>query len=320
MPHHCAILDDYQNVALKLADWSKLKGQVDVRVYNESLGDQAAVIRALKDCAIVCLMRERTLFPRAVFEGLPELKLLVTSGARNAAIDLAAAEARKVVVCGTQSPGDPTAELAIGLMLELARKIGYEHAKLKAGARWQTTLGVDLGGKTLGCVGLGKLGGKAAQIARAIGMDVIAWSQNLTAERCGEIGATLVTKEELFRRADFITVHLQLSPRTRGLIGAQDLNLMKPTAYFINTSRGPIVEEAALIDVLRNKKIAGAGLDVYDVEPLPLDHPYRKLDNAVITPHLGYVTEDNYRHFYGQMVENIQGFLAGKPLRVIKAK
>jgi D-3-phosphoglycerate dehydrogenase len=224
------------------------------------------------------------------------------------------------VVCGTQSPGDPTAELAIGLMLELARKIGYEHAKLKAGARWQTTLGVDLGGKTLGCVGLGKLGGKVAQIGRAIGMDVIAWSQNLTADRCREVGATLVTKEELFRRADFITVHLQLSPRTRGLIGAQDLNLMKPTAYFINTSRGPIVEEAALIDTLRNKKIAGAGLDVYDVEPLPLDHPYRKLDNAVITPHLGYVTEDNYRHFYGQMVENIEGFLAGKPLRVIKAK
>jgi phosphoglycerate dehydrogenase-like enzyme len=320
MPHHCAILDDYQNVALKLADWSKLKGQVDVRVYNDSLGDQAAVIRALKDCAIVCLMRERTLFPRAVFEGLPELKLLVTSGARNAAIDLPAAEERKVVVCGTETPGNPTAELAVGLMLELTRKIGYEHAKLKAGARWQTTLGVDLGGKTLGCVGLGRLGAKTAQIARAIGMDVIAWSQNLTAERCREVGATLVTKEELFRRADVITVHLQLSPRTRGLIGAKDLGAMKPTAYFINTSRGPIVEEAALIDVLRNKKIAGAGLDVYDVEPLPLDHPYRKLDNAVITPHLGYVTEDNYRHFYGQMVENIEGFLAGKPLRVIKAK
>jgi D-3-phosphoglycerate dehydrogenase len=320
MPHHCAILDDYQNVAFKLADWEQLKGQVDVRVYNESLGDQAAVIRALEDCSIVCLMRERTLFPRAVFEGLPELKLLVTSGARNAAIDLAAAEERKVVVCGTETPGNPTAELAIGLMLELTRKIGYEHAQLKGGARWQTTLGVDLGGKTLGCVGLGRLGAKTAHIARAIGMDIIAWSQNLTAERCREVGATLVTKDELFRRADVITVHLQLSPRTRGLIGAKDLGLMKPTAYFINTSRGPIVEEAALVDVLRNKKIAGAGLDVYDVEPLPLDHPYRKLDNAVITPHLGYVTEDNYRRFYGQMVENIQAFLAGKPLRVIKAK
>jgi D-3-phosphoglycerate dehydrogenase len=320
MPHRCAILDDYQNVALKLADWGKLAPDVEVKVFNESLGDQASVIRTLKDYSIVCLMRERTLFPRAVFEGLPELKLLVTSGARNAAIDLVAAEERKVVVCGTETPSSPTAELAIGLMLELARKIGYENARLKVGAKWQTTLGIDLGGKTLGCVGLGKLGAKAAQIGRAIGMDVIAWSQNLTAERCREIGATLVTKDELFRRADFITVHLQLSPRTRGLIGAQDLGLMKPTAFFINTSRGPIVEEAALLDALRNKRIAGAGLDVYDVEPLPLDHPYRKLDNAVITPHLGYVTEDNYRSFYGQMVEDIRAFLDGKPLRVIKAK
>ena len=320
MAHRCALLDDYQNVALKLADWEQLKGEVDVRVYNESLGDEANVIRTLKDCSIVCLMRERTLFPRAVFEGLPELKLVVTSGARNAAIDVTAAEERKVLVCGTAAPGNPTAELAIGLMLELARKIGYENAQLKAGARWQTTLGIDLGGKTLGVVGLGKLGSKAAQIGRAIGMDVIAWSQNLTAERCREADAGLVSKEELFRRADFITVHLQLSPRTRGLIGSQDLGLMKPTAFFINTSRGPIVEEAALLDALRNKRIAGAGLDVYDVEPLPLDHPYRKLDNAVLTPHLGYVTEDNYRQFYGQMVEDIRAFLDGKPVRVIKGK
>ena len=243
-----------------------------------------------------------------------------TGSARNAAIDLAAAEERKVVVCGTAAPGEPTAELAIGLMLELARHIGYENAQIKGGARWQTTLGIDLGGKTLGCVGLGKLGSKVAQIGRAIGMEVVAWSQNLTAERAREVGATLVSKEELFRRSDFITVHLQLSPRTRGLIGSADLALMKPTAYFINTSRGPIVEEAALLDVLRNKRIAGAGLDVYDVEPLPLDHPYRKLDNAVLTPHLGYVTEDNYHHWYGQMVEDIRAFLAGKPIRVIRPK
>jgi len=320
MPHRCAILDDYQNVALKLADWSKLGPDVAVKVFNESLGDQASVIRTLKDYSIVCLMRERTPFPRAVFEALPDLKLVVTSGARNAAIDLAAAEERKVVVCGTETPGNPTTELAFGLMLELTRKIGFENARLKAGAKWQTTLGIDLGGKTLGVVGLGKLGSKAAQIGRAIGMDIIAWSQNLTAERCREIGATLVSKDELFRRSDFITVHLQLSPRTRGLIGAKDLGLMKPTAYFINTSRGPIVEEAALLDALRAKRIAGAGIDVYDVEPLPLDHPLRKLDNAVITPHLGYVTEDNYRRFYGQMVEDIRAWLDGKPVRVIKAK
>ncbi len=320
MPHRCAILDDYQNVALKLADWSKLGPDVAVKVFNESLGDQASVIRTLKDYSIVCLMRERTPFPRAVFEALPDLKLVVTSGARNAAIDLVAAEERKVVVCGTETPGNPTTELAFGLMLELTRKIGFENARLKAGAKWQTTLGIDLGGKTLGVVGLGKLGSKAAQIGRAIGMDIIAWSQNLTAERCREIGATLVSKDELFRRSDFITVHLQLSPRTRGLIGAKDLGLMKPTAYFINTSRGPIVEEAALLDALRAKRIAGAGIDVYDVEPLPLDHPLRKLDNAVITPHLGYVTEDNYRRFYGQMVEDIRAWLDGKPVRVIKAK
>ena len=320
MPHRCAILDDYQNVALKLADWSKLGPDVAVKVFNESLGDQASVIRTLKDYSIVCLMRERTPFPRAVFEALPDLKLVVTSGARNAAIDLAAAEERKVVVCGTETPGNPTTELAFGLMLELTRKIGFENARLKAGAKWQTTLGTDLGGKTLGVVGLGKLGSKAAQIGRAIGMDIIAWSQNLTAERCREVGATLVSKDELFRRSDFITVHLQLSPRTRGLIGAKDLGLMKPTAYFINTSRGPIVEEAALLDALRAKRIAGAGIDVYDVEPLPLDHPLRKMDNAVITPHLGYVTEDNYRRFYGQMVEDIRAWLDGKPVRVIKAK
>ncbi|HYS49092.1 MAG TPA: D-2-hydroxyacid dehydrogenase family protein [Xanthobacteraceae bacterium] len=320
MPHRCAILDDYQNMALKLADWSKLGPDVAVKVFNESLGDQASVIRTLKDYSIVCLMRERTPFPRAVFEALPDLKLVVTSGARNAAIDLVAAEERKVVVCGTETPGNPTTELAFGLMLELTRKIGFENARLKAGAKWQTTLGIDLGGKTLGVVGLGKLGSKAAQIGRAIGMDIIAWSQNLTAERCREIGATLVSKDELFRRSDFITVHLQLSPRTRGLIGAKDLGLMKPTAYFINTSRGPIVEEAALLDALRAKRIAGAGIDVYDVEPLPLDHPLRKLDNAVITPHLGYVTEDNYRRFYGQMVEDIRAWLDGKPVRVIKAK
>ena len=320
MPHRCAILDDYQNVALKLADWSKLGPDVAVKVFNESLGDQASVIRTLKDYSIVCLMRERTPFPRAVFEALPDLKLVVTSGARNAAIDLAAAEERKVVVCGTETPGNPTTELAFGLMLELTRKIGFENARLKAGAKWQTTLGTDLGGKTLGVVGLGKLGSKAAQIGRAIGMDIIAWSQNLTAERCREVGATLVSKDELFRRSDFITVHLQLSPRTRGLIGAKDFALMKPTAYFINTSRGPIAEEAALIDALRAKRIAGAGIDVYDVEPLPLDHPLRKLDNAVITPHLGYVTEDNYRRFYGQMVEDIRAWLDGKPVRVIKAK
>src|SRR5262245_751041 len=316
MANRCAILDDYQNVALTLADWKSLSN-VELQVFNKPLCDQSAVIKSLQGFPIVSLMRERTPFPRAVIEGLPDLKLLLTSGMRNAAIDLVAAKDRDVVVCGTESPGSPTAELAWGLMLELARKIGYEHARLKGGAWWQSTLGHDLGGKTLGGVGLGKLGSKVAQVGRAFGMKVVAWSQNLTEDRAREAGATLVSKEDLFRQADFISVHLQLSPRTRGLIGARELGLMKPTAYFINTSRGPIVEEAALLEVLRAGRIAGAGLDVYDVEPLPIDHPLRKLDNAVLTPHLGYVTEDTYRNFYPQMVENIRAWQAGKPLRVI---
>jgi D-3-phosphoglycerate dehydrogenase len=319
MAYRCAILDDYQNVALTLADWKSLS-DVEVQVFNKPLGDQAAVIKALQGFPIICLMRERTPFPRAVLEGLPDLKLLLTSGMRNASIDLVAAKDRNVVVCGTESPGSPTAELAWGLMLELARKIGYENARLKGGAWWQTTIGHDLGGKTLGVVGLGKLGSKVAQVGRAFGMKVIGWSQNLTEDKAREAGATLVSKEDLFRQADFISVHLQLSPRTRGLIGARELGLMKPTAYFINTSRGPIVEEAALLEVLRAGRIAGAGLDVYDVEPLPVDHPLRKLDTAVLTPHLGYVTEDTYRNFYPQMVENIRAWQAGKPLRVIQPR
>jgi D-3-phosphoglycerate dehydrogenase len=262
-------------------------------------------------------MRERTLFPKAVIDGLPDLKLLVTSGARNAAIDLVAAKERNVVVSGTESRGSPTAELTWGLILELARKIGFENARLKAGAWWQSTIGLDLGGRTLGVIGLGKLGSKVAEIGRAFGMNVIAWSQNLTEDKARAAGATLVGKDDLFRQSDFITVHLQLSPRTRGLIGAKELGLMKPSAYFVNTSRGPIVEEAALLDALRSGRIAGAGIDVYDVEPLPLDHPLRKLDNAVLTPHLGYVTEDGYRGFYEQFVENIRAWQDGKPLRVI---
>ena len=319
MAYRCAILDDYQNVALTLADWKSLS-DVEVQVFNKPLGDQAAVIKALQGFPIICLMRERTPFPRAVLEGLPDLKLLLTSGMRNASIDLVAAKDRNVVVCGTESPGSPTAELAWGLMLELARKIGYENARLKGGAWWQTTIGHDLGGKTLGVAGLGKLGSKVAQVGRAFGMKVIGWSQNLTEDKAREAGATLVSKEDLFRQADFISVHLQLSPRTRGLIGARELGLMKPTAYFINTSRGPIVEEAALLEVLRAGRIAGAGLDVYDVEPLPVDHPLRKLDTAVLTPHLGYVTEDTCRNFYPQMVENIRAWQAGKPLRVIQPR
>jgi len=315
-----AILDDYQNVSQKVADWSPVAKNVKFKVFTEALGGSDKVIEALKDCNIVCLMRERTLFGKDIIDALPELKLIVTSGMRNAAIDVNAAAARNIPVCGTESLGPPTAELTFGLMLELARKIGIEHARLKAGARWQSTLGIDLYDKTLGIIGLGKLGTRVARIANACGMTVIAWSQNLTAEKAKEAGATLVTKEELLKQSDFVTIHLQLSQRTRGLIGAGELALMKPTAYFINTSRGPIADEKAIEMALLGNRIAGAAIDVYDVEPLPLDHPFRKLDNIVITPHLGYVTAENYKRFYGHMVEDIRVWLDGKPVRVILPK
>jgi D-3-phosphoglycerate dehydrogenase len=318
-PIKAAILDDYQNVAMTVADWSPVKHDVELAVHTESLGAPNRVIAALKDCAVVCLMRERTPFGADVINALPNLKLIVTSGMRNAAIDVAAAAQRGIVVCGTESLGHPTAELTFGLMLELTRRIGYEHARLKAGAKWQSTLGIDLNGKTLGIIGLGKLGSRVARIGHALDMTVIAWSQNLTAEKAKAGGATLVSKQDLLRQSDFVTVHVQLSPRTQGLIGAAELALMKPTAYFINTSRGPVADEKALEAALRGKKIAGAAVDVYDVEPLAADHPFRKLDNIVITPHLGYVTAKNYKRFYGQMAENIRAWLDGKPMRVMTA-
>jgi len=315
-----AILDDYQNVAMKVADWSPLAKDVTFKVFTESLGNRDRVIATLKDCAVVCLMRERTPFGADVINALPALKLIVTSGMRNAAIDVAAASARGIPVCGTESLGSPTAELTIGLIIELARKIGVENARLKAGARWQSTLGIDLQGKTLGIIGLGKLGTRVAAVANALGMKVIAWSQNLTPEKAKEGGATLVGKEDLFRQSDFVTVHTQLSPRTKGLVGAAELALMKPTAYFINTSRGPVADEKAIEAALRANMIAGAAIDTYNEEPLAAEHPFRKLDNIVITPHLGYVTAENYKRFYGQMVENIRAWLDGKPVRVIPAK
>jgi len=317
MPLRCAILDDYQNVALTMADWSKVAGDIDITVFNDHLGAADKVVAALEDFAIVCAMRERTAFPRAVIEALPNLKLLITTGMRNASIDLEAAKAKNVVVCGTPSFGNATAALAVGLMLELARRIGYENARLEAGATWQTTIGLDLEGQTLALLGLGRLGTKVAQIGKVLGMNAIAWSQNLTADKCRDAGVEYVERDELFQRADFLSIHLQLSPRTRGLIGASELGLMKPSAHLINTSRGPIIEEAALIAALRDRRLAGAALDVFDTEPLPLDHPFRKLDNVVITPHLGYVVAQNYRVFFGGIVEDIRAFLDGAPLRVL---
>jgi len=320
MAYRCAILDDYQNVALQMADWSLIANDVEVSVFNQPLGDQDNVVRTLADFEIVCGMRERTPFPRAVIEALPKLRLLITTGARNASFDLKAAKERNVVVCGTPSTGNPTAGIAIGLMLELTRRIGFENARLKAGAPWQTTIGLDLAGETLGVIGLGKLGRRVAAIAQAFGMKVVAWSQNLTAETCREAGVDYASKEDLLRQADFITIHVVLSQRTRGLIGAQELALMKPTAYLINTSRGPIVEEAALLSALEDNRIAGAGLDVFATEPLPLDHPFRRRDKVVLTPHLGYVSVQNYRAYFAGVVEDIRSWIDGKPVRVMAAE
>ena len=312
-----ALLDDYQNVALRMADWSRLQQGHRLIVLNERLPDVEACARALADFDVIGIMRERTPFPRALFERLPKLKLLVTTGARNASIDLAAAKDRNVTVCGTGGGSLSTAELAIALMLALARHLRQEFQAMRPGGGWQTTLGVALEGRTLGIIGLGNLGTRVARIGAAIGMKVVAWSENLTPERARERGVERVDKDELFRRADVISIHSVLSPRTRGLVGARELSLVKPTAFLINTSRGPIVEEAAILAALREKRIAGYGADTFDEEPMPANHPLRSEPRALLTPHLGYVTEETYRKFYAGMVEGIEAWLAGKPVGVI---
>jgi D-3-phosphoglycerate dehydrogenase len=311
----CAILDDYLDLALNVADWARLADRVDVTVFKHHFPNQEAAASALKDFEIVCAMRERTPFPRALFAELPKLKLLLTSGMRNAAIELEAAKERGVVVCGTQWSQDPTAPLTMGLILELTRGIGRENARMHAGELWQSFGGIEIEGKTLGIVGLGKLGAKMAGLGKAFGMKVIAWSPNLTPERCHEAGVGDASKEELFANADVITIHVVLSERSRGLVGREDLARMKPTAFLVNTSRGPIVDEQALLETLQQRRIAGAGVDVYSVEPLPLDHPFRKLDNMVITPHLGYASVDGLRAHYSQMVDAIDAWFKGEPPR-----
>ena len=312
-----AILDDYQGVALKLADWSAIGKDVEVKVFDKPFASQAEAIKALQGFTIIAGMRERTPFPRAVLEALPDLKLLITTGAKNNSFDVKAAAERGITVCGTGAVGNPTAGIVFGLMLELTRHLGFENARMKAGEPWQTTIGLDLEGLTLGIVGLGKLGQRVAGIGKAFGMKVMAWSQNLTPEKAKEAGVDYASREDLFTKSDFVSIHYQLSERSRGLITAADLGRMKKSAYLINTARAPIVDQAALLKVLQDRKIAGAGLDVFEVEPLPLDHPYRKLDNVVLTPHLGYVSEQNYRKYFPDIVEDIRAFLDGKPVRVI---
>jgi len=311
-----AILDDYQNVALSFADWSRLEAAHQVTVFKHAFESQEAAQRALQSYEVVCCMRERTPFPKALIEALPNLKLIVTAGMRNAAIDMEAAAQRGIKVCGSESGGHATAELAMGLIVALARNLHTEFANMREG-RWQTTVGRDLRGRTLGVLGLGRLGGHVARMAQAFGMKVIAWSPNLTDERAKEHGAVRVARDVLFSEADVISVHMVLSARSRGIVGAEDLARMKPTAFFVNTSRAPLVDNAALSAALAAGRIAGAALDVYEVEPLPAAEALRREPRAVLTPHIGYVTEETYRLFYGGMVEAIEGWLAGKPVRVI---
>ncbi|HEX3825596.1 MAG TPA: D-2-hydroxyacid dehydrogenase family protein [Mycobacteriales bacterium] len=310
------ILDDYQRVALSSADWSAVRERYHVEVVEAHVDDEAELVRLLAASEVIVAMRERTPFPESLLRQLPDLKLLVTTGMANAAIDVVAARALGIAVSGTTGTGNAVPELTIGMIIALTRNFAAEDAAVRAG-RWQHTIGPGLAGKALGIVGLGRLGIPVAALGQAFGMSVIAWSPNLTVERAGEHGVRAVTKRELFAESDVVTIHMPLSERSRGLIGADDLAAMRPTGYLINTSRGPIVDEAALIDALRDGRIAGAGLDVYDVEPLPTDHPLRSLPNTLLLPHIGYVTTDGYRTWFGQVVEDILAWSADEPVRTL---
>jgi phosphoglycerate dehydrogenase-like enzyme len=311
-----AVLDDYQNVACDMADWSGLMAAHEVTFFDDIYEGLDGFARRLGPFDIVCVMRERSPFKGDLIARLPNLKLVVTAGMRNAAIDLDACKARGIPVLGTGNSAQATPELAWGLILSLARNIHIEDQRMRQG-NWITTLGTDLWGKTLGILGLGRLGRKMAEIGRAFDMEVIAWSHNLTAEAAAEAAAIRVEKDELFARADFLTIHYKLGERSRGLVGKAELDLMKPTAFLINTSRGPIVDTDALTKALTGRRIAGAGIDVYDAEPLAPDHPIRSCPRTLLTPHLGYVTDGVYRAFYGQMVEDIEAWLKGAPVRVL---
>jgi phosphoglycerate dehydrogenase-like enzyme len=307
-----AILDDYQGVATRLV--GDLGEGVEVEAFRDHVADEDALVARLAPFEIVVAMRERTPFPASTLERLPALRLLVTTGMGNASIDLDAAAANGVLVCGTQILVHPTAELALGLILALARRIPQEDAALRAG-RWQESVGVSLRGRRLGLIGLGKLGKQLATLGNALGMEVVAWSANLTPEAAAESGAAYLPLRELLASADVVSIHTRLSDRTRGLFGREELALLKPSALLVNTSRGPIVDETALAEALREGRIAGAALDVFDVEPLPPGHPLRDAPNTVLTPHIGYVADDNYRVFFDEVAEDIRAFLAGAPVR-----
>lgn len=312
-----AILDDFLKAALTRADWRPVQERAEVVVFTDHLRDEDALVARLKDFDVIAAMRERTAFPRALLARLPKLKLIATAGRANRAIDMAAATEQGIMVCGTDSLGNSTGELAWALMLAVARNLPTEDRNLRDGG-WQLGVGLGLQDKTLGILGLGKIGSRVAKVGLAFGMKVIAWSQNLTEERCREAGVEkAASKRDLLERADFVTIHLVLSERTRGLIGRDEFAAMKPSAILVNTSRGPIVQETALIEALTAGRIRGVGIDVYDIEPLPPDHPMRRLPNAVLTPHLGYVSDASFKAFYGQTAENVLAFLEGKPTRVL---
>jgi len=310
-----AILDDYQNAALGAADWNSLP-ECQITVFDSHIANPGQVAEMLQPFDIVVAMRERTPFPASLLGNLANLKLLVTAGMRNLAIDMEAAGRAGVVVCGTEMLAYPAFEHAWGLILALTKQIAKEDHVMKSGG-WQQGSGVGLSGKTLGLAGLGKLGAQVARVGQAFNMNVIAWSENLTNDRAAEVGVQRVSKDDLFRSADVISIHLVLSDRTRGLVGDAELALMKPSAYLINTSRGPIVDEAALLEVLQSNAIAGAGLDVFDVEPLPKDHKLRKLSNVVLTGHTGFVVRELHELVYGQAVEDIAAWASGAPVRVL---
>src|SRR5882762_2057332 len=313
-PFRIAVLDDYQHVALSLADWSVLDARATVTVFSDHLADPDAVVERLQPFDIVCVMRERTPMTRTIIERLPKLRMIASTGSRNASIDLKAAEGRGVQVVHTGYTSAPTIELTWALILGSARNLVAENTSLRGGG-WQRLVADDMAGQTLGVLGLGNVGGAVAQIGNAFGMNVISWSQNLTAERAAEVGATRVSKDALFGEADVVSIHLVLSGRTRGLVGAAELALMKPAARLVNTSRGPIVVEADLVAALKDKKIAGAAIDVFDQEPLPLEHPFRSLPNLLATPHIGYVSRGLYERFYRDTVENISQWLDGLATR-----
>jgi phosphoglycerate dehydrogenase-like enzyme len=314
----CAVLDDYQQVVLGSADWNALAESVDVRVLHRHAGEDQ-LVPLISDCEIVVVMRERTPFTRSLIARLPKLKLIVTTGMRNAAIDLDAAREHGVTVCGTASRAEPPAELTWALILALARHVAQEAAAFRTNGPWQSTIGVDLNGRTLGVLGLGNIGTRVARVGVAFGMRVLAWSENLTIDRARAAGAELAaSKQDLLGQSDFVSIHLVLSGRTRGLLGPADLRCMKPTAYLVNTSRAPIVDRGALVQALEEGWIAGAGVDVFEEEPPPAGDPLRSLPNVLATPHLGYVSQENYRTYYGQAVEDIAAFVEGTPIRVLK--